>query len=143
MAFLEQHILSHTGGAQNTSSCFSRTSCAITDVENNRVIITGGGFFGSDKLVSMYNEEGFIGDLAMLKNSRQRHACTSYVSNDGSTVDILLKRNKHYCVGCLRLGKILLKHNWANLVLLKVFLDATYSSEETPFPSCQELSKTV
>ena len=67
---------------------FFRFSCEITDVKNDRVIITGGGFYQTERVVHMYNESGYVGDLAMLKHGRQDHACTSYVADDGSTVDI-------------------------------------------------------
>ena len=50
-------------------------ACAIQ--EDDRVIITGGH---SARIVSVYNETGWIEDLSALKEGRRSHACTSFFS---------------------------------------------------------------
>ena len=50
-------------------------ACAIQ--EDDRVIITGGH---SARIVSVYNETGWIEDLPALKEGRRSHACTSFFS---------------------------------------------------------------
>ena len=64
-----------------------REVCAITDLENGQVIITGGkNGADPDKRVAVYSEDGYVENLAELNEGRNRHACTSYVSNNGSKV---------------------------------------------------------
>ena len=64
-----------------------RDVCAITDLENGQAIITGGKNGGyPDKMVAVYSEDGYVENLADLNQGRGKHACTSYVSNNGSKV---------------------------------------------------------
>ena len=65
-----------------------RSSCAIADLENDRVIIIGGDY-PSEKIVSVYSEEGHVGNLENLNPGRYHHACTSYASTDGSKVSVI------------------------------------------------------
>ena len=65
-----------------------RDSCAIADLDNDTVIITGGSCMNTDQIVSVYNEEGHVGNLESLNPGRQNHACTSYTSN-GSKVGVI------------------------------------------------------
>ena len=65
-----------------------RDSCAIADLENDRVIITGGSWLNTGEIVSVYNEEGHVGNLENLNPGRHHHACTSYTSN-GSKVSVI------------------------------------------------------
>ena len=58
-------------------------SCAITDPDNDEVILTGGfdDNLTGDTLytrVSVYREDGWNRDLASLVTGRRMHACTSY-----------------------------------------------------------------
>ena len=64
-----------------------RDVCAITDLENGQVIITGGNNAGMpDTMVAVYSEDGYVENLTELNEGRFKHACTSYVSNNGSKV---------------------------------------------------------
>ena len=53
-------------------------ACAIPDADT--VIITGGHF--TLNTVSMYDVEGWQKDLPPLNTGRERHACTSYWSEE-------------------------------------------------------------
>ena len=71
---------------QENMSC--RDSCAIADLDNDTVIITGGSWMNTNQIVSVYNEEGHVGNLENLNPGRHHHACTSYTSN-GSKVSVM------------------------------------------------------
>ena len=76
-----------------------RDSCAIADLENDRVIITGGSrsINNNEQIVSVYTEEGHVGNLENLNPGRHHHACTSYASNDGSKVSVIhIEKIKYY-----------------------------------------------
>ena len=64
-----------------------RNVCAITDLEKGQVTITGGknGAY-PDKMVAVYSEDGYMENLTELNEGRFKHACTSYLSNNGSKV---------------------------------------------------------
>merc|ERR1719232_1200194 len=56
------------------------SSCAISDEDNNEVIVTGGSVSNnpSRKTVSVYNEAGFQRYLSPMNEGRYRHACSSF-----------------------------------------------------------------
>ena len=60
-------------------------ACAITDYEDDTVIITGGAET-TDK-VSVYSKTGWKYDLKSFNQGRIHHGCTSYVS-DGKKVNV-------------------------------------------------------
>ena len=61
-----------------------RYACAISDPDNNEVIITGGD--NNRKKVSVYNELRWQRDLAPLNQERSYHGCASY-RNGGKKVN--------------------------------------------------------
>ena len=69
---------------------FRDNACAISDPENQRVIITGGG--GPQVMISnnvtVYGHQGWIEDLPNMKYRRTEHGCTSYLSK-GKRVSLL------------------------------------------------------
>ena len=61
-----------------------RYACAIT-LDDDRIIITGGEYY-SQKVVSLYDNQGWIEDLASLNFERYHHACGHYRDDNGNTV---------------------------------------------------------
>ena len=63
-----------------TFSNFTSVSyaCAIPDPDKEEVIITGGGW--SLTTVSVYSEAGWQRDMTPLNQRRQRHCCSSFLS---------------------------------------------------------------
>ena len=62
-------------------SCYCvyyRGACAIEDPDNQKVIITGGGW--TRTTVSIYGLQGWLEDLQPLNTGRYWHACSSYLS---------------------------------------------------------------
>ena len=57
---------------------FDRYACAISDPDNEEVIITGGRV--TMTTVSVYSEAGWQRDLAPLNQGRYEHACSSFIS---------------------------------------------------------------
>ena len=66
-----------------------RWSCAITDLENGQVIITGGDVSNTDRTVSVYSEDGHHENLADMNQGRRKHGCTSYASNNGTKLSYI------------------------------------------------------
>ena len=64
-----------------------RDACSIP-TDNNELIITGGGWLSSDvtRIVSVYNINGWVRDLASLMTKRSGHACGQYKTQNGDTV---------------------------------------------------------
>ena len=75
---------------------FRDNACAISDPENQRVIITGGG--GPQVMISnnvtVYGHQGWIEDLPNLQYSRTEHGCTSYLSK-GKRVSVLYSKDEN------------------------------------------------
>ena len=69
------------------SMCSFRGACSITNGEEE-VIITGGYFTLST--VSVYNLDGWTGDLPSLNTGRYYHACGKYISQNGDRVRYLI-----------------------------------------------------
>ena len=63
-----------------------RRACAIPDPDNDEVIITGGYY--TRTTVSIYNKDGYQGDLADLRNGRFDHACSMF-DQDGKKVSLI------------------------------------------------------
>ena len=70
---------------------FDRYACAIPDPENDEVILTGNrnnyNFPETTSIVSVYNKNGWVRDLAPMNQGRYGHGCTSFVSG-GKKVNI-------------------------------------------------------
>ena len=67
-------------GFDNTVYLFTLFSeaCAIADTTTDTVVITGGSYPGDGHLVKRYNTNGYMEDLAPLKEKRWNHGCGSY-----------------------------------------------------------------
>ena len=58
---------------------FLRHACAIPDSDSDTVILTGG--MDNPKIVSLYDEEGWIRDLPSLNEKRLLHGCANFNSD--------------------------------------------------------------
>ena len=68
--------------SKEITAIFRGNACAISDPENNQVILTGGGdpeieIFNN---VTVYGVQGWVEDLPNMKYKRAQHGCTSYIS---------------------------------------------------------------
>ena len=66
-------------------------ACSIPDPETDTVVITGGNYDSkpTNRITSLYNEDGWVADFGNLNYPRRFHGCTSYVANK--------KRVTNYC----------------------------------------------
>ena len=55
-----------------------------------------GGAASPDKVVE-YTEDGVATSLAGLNTGRQKHACSTFVNDDGETVSKFTEHNMHLC----------------------------------------------
>ncbi len=72
------------------SCVFRGNACAISDPENQQVIITGGGDpeIEITANVTVYGHRGWVEDLPNMNYKRAEHGCTSYLSQ-GKRVSLL------------------------------------------------------
>ena len=68
-------------------------ACAIGD--QKEVVLTGG--FGNRRAVSVYNDFGFVRNLADLNTGRQYHACASYKDGEKNVRKKMSKTLKYTC----------------------------------------------
>ena len=67
-------------------------ACAISDSENEEVIITGG--FHTRTTVSVYSDAGHQQDLADLRAGRFQHACSGFIYDEKKV--IMERSHFHY-----------------------------------------------
>ena len=63
-----------------------RHSCGID--MSDHLVVTGG--YGHRRTVAKYNESGLIDYLPSLNQGRYNHACSSFISASGETVEFIL-----------------------------------------------------
>ena len=71
---------------------YHRHSCGIEDEEEDSLIVTGGGWYGTvttDK-VTKYFKDGSYQEMPLLNTARYLHACSSYKNTNQEKVSIYL-----------------------------------------------------